>query len=117
MGGRLHLRGQDSCVVGAHRLGGGVLATCSALGVGLTVTDRCYQRHHTYTPYRMLLLAAAAAAAAAAMAQGTYAGIPLAMPPLVILLPSFGTSLADLKTRFLVSAPVAPSPCSSTCAS
>lgn len=32
--------------------------------------------------------------------EGTYGGIPLCMPPLVVLLPSFATSLADVKSRF-----------------
>ena len=42
------------------------------------------------------------------MEQGTYAGIPLEMPPLVILLPAFASSLADVRSRFQVARPLPP---------
>ena len=32
--------------------------------------------------------------------EGSFAGIDLKMPPHVVLLPSFGTSLTDVKARF-----------------
>ena len=34
--------------------------------------------------------------------EGEFAGISLSMPPLVVLLPSFGSSLSDIKRRFSV---------------
>ena len=41
--------------------------------------------------------------------EGEFAGISLSMPPLVVLLPSFGSSLSDIKRRFSVP-PLTPPP-------